>query len=490
MGHNLTRRRLVQGALIAAAQVRGSAQGAQGKDNSALALSRVLNNIGFNQLPPMAIDYAKMIVASTLASAAAGTTYGSVRIVRDLAKEQGGKPEATVWFSGVRLPVTEAARVNAMLSDSAASDDSDLRNVAHTGTCLTAVGLAIGERVGASGPDILSAMVAGYEAAGRVGQALSASAEAVRGSGAISGNVGRGFHASSIVAFGGVAAAAKLLRLTDEQMAQAIGITATTMGGLSIGTNSWAREYHAGNAALCAVNAALAAGRGYTVNPDMLEAGGGFLAVFSGGKADTSSLTREIGTDYQITRYLAIKLVPGAHALHPAVEAALNAARESGVPAEDVAKILVSGMQSRLVASKPPKDMIEAIHSLSYFIASAVADKDFSWVHAEPKMIQRPVIARLIGLVEQDPSPKPVHYDWGWGATVTIVTKSGARFTSTVDAPRGSAPRGIEWKDVDAKFEALMPQSKLPASRIQKTLETIHDFDKVKKAAQFTSLIS
>ena len=70
-------------------------------------------------------------------------------------------------------------------------------------------------------------------------------------------------------------------------------------------------------------------------------------------------------------------------------------------------------------------------------------------------------MARLIGLVETDPSPNPVHYDWNWGATVTIVTKSGARFTSTVDAPKGSAPRSIEWSDIDAKFRALMPESRL-----------------------------
>ena len=44
----------------------------------------------------------------------------------------------------------------------------------------------------------------------------------------------------------GVVTAAKLLRLTDEQMANAIGMVATTVGGLAIGTNSWAREYHAG----------------------------------------------------------------------------------------------------------------------------------------------------------------------------------------------------------------------------------------------------
>jgi 2-methylcitrate dehydratase PrpD len=272
-------------------------------------------------------------------------------------------------------------------------------------------------------------------------------------------------------------------------MAQAIGITATTVGGLSMGTNSWAREYHAGNAALCAVNAALAAGRGYTVNPDMLEAAGGFLAVFSGGKPATVSLSRETGGDYQIARYLAIKLVPGAHALHPAVEAAVNAARESRAAADDVARVLVAGPQSRLVASKPPKDMIEAIHSLSYYIASAVADKDYSWKNADPEMIQRPVIARLIALVERDPSPSAVHYDWNWGATVTIVTKSGARFSSTVDAPRGSAPRGVEWSDIDAKYNALMPQSRLSAARIEKCLELIHDFDQVKQVSQLTSLL-
>ena len=107
-----------------------------------------------------------------------------------------------------------------------------------------------------------------------------------------------------------------------------------------------------GNAALTAVNAALAAGRGYTVNPDMLEARGGFLATFAGGPANTASLTRAIDGDYQITRYLAIKLVPGAHALHPAVEAAIDAARKSNASAEDVAQILVAGPQSGLVAAE------------------------------------------------------------------------------------------------------------------------------------------
>jgi 2-methylcitrate dehydratase PrpD len=73
---------------------------------------------------------------------------------------------------------------------------------------------------------------------------------------------------------------------------------------------------------------------------------------------------------------------------------------------------------------------------------------------------------------------------------VTVVTSSGARFTSTVDAPWGSAPRGIQWSDVDAKYRTLMPDSKLPAKRIEESLKTIHDFDQVKKVSQLTGMLA
>jgi len=445
----------------------------------ALELARKFNRIAFARLPPKAIDHAKMIVASTLASAASGFSIGSAQIVRALAKEQGGRPEASLWFEQTKLPVAHAARVNAMSSDAAASDDSDLRNIAHTGTCLTAVALALAERIAAGGAEVITAIVAGYQAAGRIGAAL--------------GERRNGFHASVIVAFGGAVAAAKLLKLSDDQMAHAISLTATTMGGLTIGTNSWAREYHAGNAALCAVNAAQAAGRGYKVNEDMLEARGGFFEVFGGDKASMISLARETGQDWDIVNYLAIKLAPGAHALHATAEAAVNAAQQANVPPEEIAEILVSGPGSRdqtvSATIRPPKDRIEAIHSVAYFVASAVADKEFSWVHATDQKLHRPVVDRLIPLVRTDPAPPPVHYGWNWGGAVAIVTKSGARFASTVEAPRGSGPRGIAWRDIDAKFRALFPNSGLPAPRIEEILRRIHEFDQVRQASDFTRLL-
>jgi 2-methylcitrate dehydratase PrpD len=262
------------------------------------------------------------------------------------------------------------------------------------------------------------------------------------------------------------------------------------MGGLATGTNSWAREYMGANAALCAVNAALAAGRGYTVNDDILAAPGGFVDVFGGGHEATDRLTSDLGKEWDIVQFYAVKLWPGAHPFSGTVEAAVNAARQANVTPQEVAKILIAGPNRTTVGgSRRPKDLVEAIHSLPYFVASAVADKDFTWIHATEAKIFNPVVARLMELVEVDPAPPAVPYKWGWGGTVTIVTNSGARFTSTVDAPRGSAPRGIEWSDVEAKYRALMPDSKLAATRVEEILKVIHDFEKVRNVTAFTRLL-
>src|SRR5580658_1448124 len=103
----LNRRRLLQGCI---AGISGPATGwpvaafAQGKSPpSALLLARILGKVSFGDLPPAAIKHAKIIIASTLASAASGSQIGSVRIIRDLAKDQAGKREAVVWFDDARL---------------------------------------------------------------------------------------------------------------------------------------------------------------------------------------------------------------------------------------------------------------------------------------------------------------------------------------------------------------------------------------------------
>src|SRR4051794_8672866 len=166
-------------------------------------LARFLANIPIADLPPQAMQHAAMIIASTIASAACGTGIRSAQIVCELAREQGGRPDAALWFDGTKLPVAEAARANAMLSDAAASDDSDLRNIVHAGTPLTATSLAFAERIGAGGGDVLAAIVVGYEAAGRISEAITP------------GFRRRGFHGCLGAVFAATVAAARLLRLNE-----------------------------------------------------------------------------------------------------------------------------------------------------------------------------------------------------------------------------------------------------------------------------------
>jgi 2-methylcitrate dehydratase PrpD len=481
----IDRRAVVKGALAAAGTLglgslapsfAHAQESAASAGRATLALTRFLNATAYADLPPLAVEHAKMILASTLSSAAAGVTMDSARIQRDLARDQGGKAESVVWFDGARLPAAVAARVNAAASDAAASDDSDLRNIAHFGTGLTAAGLAFGERTHASGRDLLLAMVIGYEAGGRIGDARAG---------------GRpGLHASQLVAFSSAAVSAKLLKLGDEQMAHALGLVAATVGGLGVGTNSWAREYMGANAAFTGAEAALAAGSGFSVNEDMIEGRNGFVDVFGGGAPSVGRLTAELGKSWNIDDYLAIKLWPGGHPLSGTVEAAVAAARDSNVDPRDVARILVAGPSvGPMFGSRRPKDHVEAIHSLPYFVASAVADKNFTWVHATADKIFDPTVQRLMALVDPDPSPPAVETRWAWAGTVTIVTTSGTRITRTVDAPRGSAPRGIEWNDVEAKYHELMPQSKLPPRQLDEILAMLRKLENVSDVSELTRLL-
>ena len=239
-----------------------------------------------------------MSLASTVASAAMGFKIPSARIVRELDLRAGGVPASTVWFEGTRLPPGAAARVNAVASDAAASDDSDLRSIAHIGTIVSTVWLALGEQRKVGGADILAAMVVGYEIAGRIDEALTP------------GRMQRGFHGSVSTVFGGTVAAGRLLGLPPLQMAHAIALAATSIGGMAISADtSCGREYHAGASAAAAVQAALAAQAGFTGELSVLEHPRGFLAAM-GGQA-IEDITRDLGASWDIVTDMAIKLMPG-----------------------------------------------------------------------------------------------------------------------------------------------------------------------------------
>ncbi len=444
----------------------------------ARTLATFLTQVSYSDLPPQTVEHAAMLIASTVASAAWGSGIASAAIIRDLARERGGTPDASIWFApGPKLPVADAAQVNAVMSDAAASDDSDLRNIVHAGTPLVATSLAMAERTGASGQDVLAAIVLGYEASGRIGEAITP------------GFRTQGFHGCLVAIFGGAVATARLLGLDAAHMAQAIALSATSIGGLMAAANtSVAREYHAGLAAMLGVHAALAAQRGYMAEDRILETHQGFCAVY--GDTDGASVTRDLGQAWDIITDMAIKLVPGGHPHHALAEAAANAARAGQIAPDEVETITLSRPDVTALAGPiHPTDLIGMAHSPAYFLAAGVADHDFSWVHATAPKITDPIIHQLLEKVRVGAPPTTQVEHYKQGATVTIRTKDGRTFTSTVYAPKGSGVRGIDWADVDAKYRTLVPRAQVCDQHIETSLQVIHDFRHVTHVSALTELL-
>src|ERR1700686_2922531 len=296
--------------------------------STARDLANFLTGVTAADLPGQALDHAAMLVASTIASAAMGKGLESAAIIKDMAQSLGGSPRASVWFDGgAKLPVVAAAQVNAVMSDAAASDDSDLRTIVHCGTPLVTTALA--EPHGGSGEDLPAAIGVGYEAAGRIIDAMTGFRE-------------RGFHGSNAAIFAATVAAARLLRLDAEQTTHAIALSATSTSGLAKAADtSVAREYHAGMATMSGIQAVRAAQRGYRAEERILEMKLGFFETLGGvdGTEGGARATRDLGASWDIVTDMAVKLVPGGHPSHALAEAAANAARDGQIAAAEVDSI-------------------------------------------------------------------------------------------------------------------------------------------------------
>jgi 2-methylcitrate dehydratase PrpD len=434
---------------------------------------------GTSDIPDKALEYAQMLISSTVASAALGSTIDSTKIVRALEIERGGAAEATLWFGAAeRLPVAAAARVNALASDAAASDDSDLRNIVHSGTPACATALSLAEKTGANGMETLQAIVMGVEAAGRINSAM------------IGGLQTKGFHGCIAAIFASAVAAGRLLKLNEDQMAQTIAIAATSVGGLhAAAKTSVAREWHAGLIAMLGVNAAQAAQRGFIAEETILETKLGFIEVY-GVKSNAGEVTRDLGKRWSMLEDIGVKLVPGGHPHHAVAEAAANAARDGNVAPEEVETITISrpGFQG-FTGPQFPTDLIGVAHSPAFFAAAGVADRGFTWAHAFPDKINDPRIRGLLGKVRVGEPPTQNLERYKSGAVVTIDTRDGRKLTSTVYAPRGSAIVGIEWSDVEAKYRALVPYANLAAGNLEKSAEVIRRFRSVANVSELVKLL-
>ena len=274
-----------------------------------------------------AIDHAAMLIASTIASAGvrprAQIRHDHPRSWRG---ERGGRPDAAVWFEDRRrLPLADAAQVNAVMSDAAACDDSDLRNIVHCGTPLTATSLAVAERTGADG-----------EACWR----RSCSAMRRRGGSARRSpraSATSGFHGCLAAIFAAAVAAARLLRLDAERWRRRSPCRRPRSAGSPPRPTPASRANTMPGWRRCSGSM-----RHWRRSADSMPKKAssktrlGFFAVYGGSTAPSRPARSQraiSGRSWDIVTDMAIKLVPGGHPYHALAEAAANAAREGGFAA-------------------------------------------------------------------------------------------------------------------------------------------------------------
>ena len=219
----------------------------------------------YDELPARLREIARQCILDYLGVALAGAEDPLVRILLDEMAEAGGSPHASVVGHDIRLPALSAALVNGAAAHALDYDDVNMAMPGHPSVAILPGLLALAELKGSSGREVITAFVAGYETACRLGAALQP------------GHYNLGFHSTGTVgSFGAAAACARLLGLDAERTAMALGIAGTQAAALKSQFGTMCKPFHAGKAAQNGLLAARLAERGFSSRTDIVECVQGF----------------------------------------------------------------------------------------------------------------------------------------------------------------------------------------------------------------------
>ena len=126
----------------------------------------------FAAAPLAGADTARAVLRLSLldwcAVALAGRQEPVAQVLRALAEEEGGTPQAHALGLDHRVPARMAALVNGTLSHALDYDDTHFAHIGHPSVAVIPAAMAMGERVGAGGAAMQEAALVGVEASVRV----------------------------------------------------------------------------------------------------------------------------------------------------------------------------------------------------------------------------------------------------------------------------------------------------------------------------------
>lgn len=432
----------------------------------------------FEDLPPEVVHAAKRFLLDTIAAGTAGGATEVVgTVVRAMQAGGSGSGPAVLWGRPERLAPAAAALVNGTASHALELDD--FGGCGHSGAVVIPAVCALADRYPASGREVILAIVAGYDLAGRV----------LEGSGGYRPHNERGWHSTGTCgSFGAAAAGARLLRASTDTFVQALGIAGTFTGGTwaFLADGALVKRFHPGKAAETGVSAALLADAGLTGPRHVLDAKwGGFYGTYAPGVATPERAVAGLGTEFHILQS-GIKPYACCRTLHSVVDAVLAIVGPAPGGSGSVQAMVVHGnAQTRLQFERAEvRNMLEAQFSAPYCLAVAASSGRATLDQFEPLRTGDPEVRRLMAAttIVADRVLGPKDYP-----SLEVVFKDGRRESMDVPFAKGAPEAPISDDElVDKAMSLLGPV--LGRARAQGvvdavwTLETCEDFSAVTRA--------
>ncbi len=329
-------------------------------------------------LPADVQERARSCLVDTVGAAIAGLATPAAVVAARVAPRVWGGDEATVLLDGARASAVGATFANATAANGTDIDDCGKYTWGHPGALVVPTALAVGESVAASGADVLAAVVAGYEVAFRVSRCTHAAEAYYRACGSW------GAPACAAVA-------ARLLGLSAEQAAEAVGIAEYNAPDAPMwrDVEHPAMVKHAiGWGAATGVTAALLAAEDFTGVPSVV-AEARFMPWLAG-----------IGEEFLITSCVTWKRHSTCAWTHPAIVALQRVLEQESFSAADVLAVEVVGYSDacRLYPDLPATSE-EAQFSLPWAVAAYLRDREVSPAHMLADSMEDPELRRLAAAV-------------------------------------------------------------------------------------------
>jgi 2-methylcitrate dehydratase PrpD len=253
-------------------------------------LARYASSLSFDQLPAEVVEKAKVCILDALGVAAGGFQSENAQVALRTARSLSSPGRATVWMTGERMRAIDAVLPNSVAAHCILQDDWLQISHSHIGAAVVPTALAMAEETGCAGREVISAVVAGYDVEDRAGS-LSVPAFT------------RGFRASSVYSyFGATTVAARMLRLTENPFANALGCAGSMCGGVlqpwNDGSMEWSFQEAFGSRA--GITAAALARDGLVGSRTIFEGSHGVNRSFSGTNEGERSALEQLGRKFHI----------------------------------------------------------------------------------------------------------------------------------------------------------------------------------------------